>query len=77
MFPATSATYPGVECEIFQVPMRDGTLLSTRAYYPSSGKGPYPVVTQRDPYDRSFGGACFTGGLDGALIGLAQNGGRD
>src|SRR5271166_5392669 len=60
--PVTSSTYPGVECQIFQVPVRDGTRLSTRAYYPSSGKRPYPVIIQRNPYDRVVGGECFTGG---------------
>lgn len=54
--------------------MRDGTLLSTRTYYPTSGDGPFPVVMQRDPYDRAFGGICFRGGLDAALIALAQSG---
>jgi predicted acyl esterase len=72
--PVTSSSYPGIDCQIFQVPMRDGTLLTTRAYYPSSGTRPFPVIMQRDPYDRQFGGVCFSGLLDTALITYAQNG---
>ena len=40
----TSPQFPGVTCEEVQVPMRDGTLLTTDVYLPSA-PGRYPVVS--------------------------------
>ena len=68
----TSPLYPGVVCEEVQVPMRDGTLLTTDVYQPSAA-GRYPVVMQRDPYGRSFGNGCFAG-LSVSVASFAQQG---
>lgn len=35
------------------VPMRDGTILYADLYRPE-GPGPYPVLLQRTPYDKSM-----------------------
>lgn len=42
------------------VPMRDGVRLATDVYLPP-GPGPFPVLLERTPYDKSF--AWFTAGL--------------
>jgi len=56
----TSSDFPGVTCEVVQVPMRDGIHLTTYVYLPD-GDGPYPVVLQRNPYGRLSGDDCFKG----------------
>jgi uncharacterized protein len=68
----TSPAFPGVVCEEVQVPMRDGTLLTTTVYLPSA-TGRYPVIMQRDPYGRAFGDGCFLG-LSVGVAGFAQQG---
>jgi predicted acyl esterase len=68
----TSPQFPGVTCEEVQVPMRDGTLLTTDVYLPSA-PGRYPVVMQRDPYGRLFGNGCFVG-LSTGVAPFAQQG---
>ncbi len=42
------------------VPMRDGVQLATDVYRPP-GEGPFPVLVERTPYDKSF--AWFSAGL--------------
>lgn len=37
----------------YQVVMRDGTPLATDVYLPEQGEGPYPVLLERTPYDKS------------------------
>lgn len=73
--PVTSPDYPGITCQVLQVPMRDGTLLSTVTYMPA-GDGPFPVVMQRNPYQFGLGSFdCFQpGSLGTNLPVLAQNG---
>jgi uncharacterized protein len=76
--PVTSPNYPGVVCETIYVPMRDGTLLATDKYTPTT-PGKYPVILIRDPYTRGIGGGCFkgiSGGAfgPGALPDFAQHG---
>src|SRR5689334_18044938 len=68
----TSPQFPGVICEEVRVPMRDGTLLTTDVYLPSS-PGRYPVVMQRDPYGRLLGNGCFAG-LSAGVAPFAQQG---
>jgi putative CocE/NonD family hydrolase len=68
----TSPEFPGVTCEEVQVPMRDGTLLTTDVYLPSA-PGRYPVVMQRDPYGRAFGNGCFAG-LSAGVAPFVQQG---
>lgn len=68
----SSSLFPGVTCEEVQVPMRDGTLLTTDVYLPSA-PGRYPVVMQRDPYGRAFGDGCFVG-LSMGVATFAQQG---
>ena len=68
----TSPEFPGVTCEEVQVPMRDGTLLTTDVYLPSA-PGRYPVIMQRDPYGRAFGNGCFAG-LSAGVAPFAQQG---
>jgi len=68
----TSPQFPGVTCEEVQVPMRDGTLLTTDVYLPSA-PGRYPVVMQRDPYGRLLGNGCFAG-LSAGVAPFAQQG---
>jgi hypothetical protein len=68
----TSPQFPGVTCEEVQVPMRDGTLLSTDVYLPSV-PGRYPVVMQREPYGRAFGDGCFSG-ISSEVATFAQQG---
>ncbi len=47
-----SAAQAQVTCHIESAPMRDGVKLATEVYMPS-GPGPFPVVLQRTPYNRS------------------------
>ena len=39
------------------VPMRDGTMLAADLYFPANGsqrqEGPFPVILERTPYDKS------------------------
>jgi len=35
------------------IPMRDGICLATDIYLPAQGEGPFPVVIERTPYDKS------------------------
>src|SRR2546422_10745051 len=71
--PVTNPGFPGVVCETIQVPMRDGTLLSTDKYSPTSG-GRLPVVMMRNPYGHLLGSGCFVGQLAPAVATLAQHG---
>lgn len=41
-----------VTCTVQMVPMRDGVKLATEVYMPA-GSGPFPVILQRTPYNRS------------------------
>jgi predicted acyl esterase len=41
------------------VAMRDGVKLSTDVYLPGDGKGKYPVIVARTPYDKSKGGSAL------------------
>ena len=71
--PVTDPNFPGVVCETIQVPMRDGTLLSTDKYSPASG-GRLPVVMLRNPYGHLLGSGCFKGLLAPAVAVMAQHG---
>ena len=42
----------GVSCTVTGAPMRDGVKLATEVYLPA-GAGPFPVILQRTPYNRS------------------------
>ncbi|HYW91872.1 MAG TPA: CocE/NonD family hydrolase [Gammaproteobacteria bacterium] len=69
----TSPYYPGITCQVEQVPMRDGTLLTTYVYIPDGG-GKYPVIMERNPYGRLYGGdACFNG-VSGLMAAYAEHG---
>ncbi len=68
----TNPNFPGVVCETIQVPMRDGTLLTTDKYSPTSG-GRLPVIMLRNPYGHLIGTGCFKG-LGGSLAPLVQHG---
>jgi len=70
--PVTSPSFPGVVCETIWVPMRDGTLLATDMYSPST-QGQYPVILARNPYGRFIGSGCFNG-LGAGVAGFAQHG---
>ena len=48
--PAAPQTY---ECREVMVPMRDGVRLATDVYLPTQGTGPWPVIMERTPYDKS------------------------
>jgi putative CocE/NonD family hydrolase len=40
----------------YRVAMRDGVQLATDVYLPGDGKGKYPILVARTPYDKSKGG---------------------
>jgi putative CocE/NonD family hydrolase len=40
-------------CHLEWAPLRDGTLLATEVYLPDGQEGPFPVILQRTPYNRS------------------------
>lgn len=42
----------------FMIPMRDGVKLATDVYFPA-GKGPWPLVLARTPYDKRGGAATL------------------
>ncbi len=71
--PVTNPNFPGVVCETIQVPMRDGTLLSTDKYSPTTG-GRLPVVMLRNPYGHLLGSGCFVGQLAPSVAVMAQHG---
>ena len=48
--PAAPQTY---ECREVMVPMRDGVRLATDVYLPTQGTGPWPVIMERTPYNKS------------------------
>ena len=58
---------PAVEKQTFMVPMRDGVRLATDVYLPE-GKGPFPVILIRTPYDKN---ALFGIGMEGRKRGYA------
>src|SRR5436190_13289525 len=41
------------------IAMRDGVKLATDVYLPGDGKGQYPVIVARTPYDKSKGGSAL------------------
>ena len=62
----------GIRCHSEMVPMRDGTMLATDIYRPSS-PGPHPVILQRTPYGYTLGHGCFAN-TSGQMAFWAQNG---
>lgn len=70
--PVTNPAFAGVVCETIQVPMRDGTLLTTDKYSPTTD-GKLPVVMLRNPYGHLIGSGCFKG-LGSSLAPIAQHG---
>jgi putative CocE/NonD family hydrolase len=62
----------GVACHTEYAPMRDGILLATDVYLPST-PGRYPVIMQRTPYGLRLGHGCFVG-TSAAVAFWAQNG---
>jgi uncharacterized protein len=62
----------GITCRTEFVPMRDGTMLATDIYLPST-PGRYPVVLQRTPYGLVLGHGCFSG-ISGDLAYWAEHG---
>lgn len=47
---ASAQTY---ECREVQIPMRDGVNLAADVYVPTQGTGPFPVIVERTPYNKS------------------------
>lgn len=47
---ASAQTY---ECREVQIPMRDGVNLAADVYVPTQGRGPFPVIVERTPYNKS------------------------
>jgi uncharacterized protein len=72
--PISTATVEkgGIRCRTEMAPMRDGTMLATDVYMPSS-PGPHPVVLQRTPYGHTLGHGCFAS-TSGQMAFWAQNG---
>jgi predicted acyl esterase len=54
--------------ETYMVPMRDGTLLATDVYLPSSNNDSWPVLLIRTPYGRDENEALFDFAEDYALV---------
>ena len=54
--------------ETYMVEMRDGTLLATDVYLPSSGNDSWPVLLIRTPYGRSENEELFDFAEDYALV---------
>jgi putative CocE/NonD family hydrolase len=69
----TSPVAPGVNCETVQVPMRDGTLLTTDLYLPQQG-GVHPVILARSPYGFLLGFGCFAGLFEPSFAQFAEHG---
>ncbi len=74
----TSPLYPGVTCRELQVPMRDGTRLTTELYLPTK-PGRYPVIMERTPYadaTHTLIQSCFNTLIYNvtSIIAFAQNG---
>ncbi len=69
---AATSKKNGVTCETTMVPMRDGTLLATDVYRPST-PGPHPVLMQRSPFGGRLGHACFEGASN-VMAFWAENG---
>ena len=67
-----AAQTSGVTCHTEQVPMRDGTLLTTDVYLPAA-PGRYPVIVRRTPYGQRLGQGCFEGSSAGMAF-WAENG---
>lgn len=70
--PVTDPNYPGVTCDTVQMATRDGTLLTTYLYQPTTA-GKYPVIVQRNPYGMLSGDGCFKGSSAGMAT-WGQNG---
>lgn len=47
------------KCTTYRVAMRDGVKLATDVYLPADGKGRYPVIVARTPYDKSKAGPAL------------------
>jgi len=71
--PAAMSPVPGVTCRTVQVPMRDGTLLTTDVYLPKK-PGSYPVILERNPYGGAFGAGCFAAPFEAPFAEFAQHG---
>ncbi len=69
---ANAHAISGVTCQTVDVPMRDGTLLSTDVYLPVK-PGKYPVILERSPYGRT-GGGCFVGYYEPGFAQFAKHG---
>lgn len=52
--PEAEASHPAKTT--YRVVMRDGTRLATDVYLPSEGKGPWPAIFVRTPYNKNAGG---------------------
>ena len=50
-------------------PMRDGTLLSTDIYFPSTGNSPWPAILVRTPYNKSADAAATDSAWIAEVIG--------
>src|SRR5439155_17733548 len=50
---------PPPKVTTYMVAMRDDVKLATDVYLPGDGKGKYPVVVARTPYDKSKGGGAM------------------
>jgi predicted acyl esterase len=50
---------PSPQLTTYRVAMGDGVHLATDVYLPSDGKGKYPVIVARTPYDKSKGGRAL------------------
>ncbi len=48
--PVAAQTYT---CKEVMIPMRDGVKLAADVYLPTQGKGPFPVIVERTPYNKN------------------------
>jgi putative CocE/NonD family hydrolase len=67
-----SPAFADVSCHLEYAPMRDGVLLATEVYLPTS-TGTYPVIMQRTPYNRN-GAPVDTSCVDGGSMAMASHG---